>query len=83
MWTPVTNLSKGRGYALEWGTYFYRNMKVLALSGEQQGASATIDLIPEKQLGIAILVDTENVDLSALAERIVDVVVVEPTPVSQ
>jgi hypothetical protein len=58
-------------------------MKVLALSGEQQGASTTIDLIPEKQLGIAILVDTENVDLSALAERIVDVVVVEPTPVSQ
>lgn len=72
MWTPVTNLSKGRGYALGWGTYSYRDMKVLAHSGDQQGASATILLIPEKQLGVAILANTENADLDTLAQRIVD-----------
>ncbi len=78
MWTPVTNLSKGRGYALGWGTYSYRAMKVLAHSGDQQGASATILLIPEKQLGIAILANTENADLGTLAEHIMDAVAVEP-----
>lgn len=83
MWAPVTNLPKGRGYALGWGTYSYRNMKALAHSGDQQGASATINLIPEEQLGIAILADTENVDLGTLAERIVDAVLAEPTPVFQ
>lgn len=83
MWTPVTNLSKGRGYALGWGKYSYRDMKVLAHSGDQQGASATILLIPEKQLGIAILANRENADLGTLAEHVVDAVVVEPPPVLQ
>lgn len=77
MWTPVTNLSKGRGYALGWGTYSYRDMKVLAHSGDQQGASATILLIPEKQLGIAILANTESADVGKLAEQIVNAVVIE------
>lgn len=78
MWKPVTNLSKGRGYALGWGTYSYRNRKILAHSGDQQGASATILLIPEKQLGIAILANTEDADLDSLAEHIVDAVLDEP-----
>ncbi len=82
MWTPVTNLPKGRGYALGWGTYSYRNMKVLAHSGDQQGASATILLIPERQLGIAILANTENADTDTLAERIVDSVILESRPLS-
>jgi hypothetical protein len=42
MWTPVTSLAQGRAYALGWGTYSYRNMRVLAHSGDQQGATATI-----------------------------------------
>ena len=83
MWTPVTNFSKGRGYGLGWGTYFYRDMKVVAHSGDQQGASATLLLIPEKQLGIAILANTENADLGTLAEHIVDAVTVEPPSVPQ
>jgi len=81
MWTPVTNLSNGRGYALGWGTYSYRDMKALAHSGDQQGAIATILLIPEKQLGIAILANTENADVDTLAKHIVDAVLVTPPSV--
>lgn len=83
MWTPVTNLAKGRGYALGWGTYSYRSMRVLAHSGDQQGATATVLLIPERELGIAILANTENADLDTLAKGIVDAVIVERPPVSQ
>ncbi|MDQ2712165.1 MAG: serine hydrolase [Acidobacteriota bacterium] len=38
MWEPATILSKGRGYALGWGTFTYRGMKAIAHSGDQQGA---------------------------------------------
>jgi hypothetical protein len=49
-------------------------MRALAHSGDQQGAGATILLIPEKRLGVAILANTENADADALAQSIVDVV---------
>ncbi len=75
MWTPITNLSKDRGYALGWGVFSYRGMKAIAHSGDQQGASSALLLIPEKQLGIAILSNTENADLEALAHSIADILI--------
>lgn len=75
MWTPLTILPKGNGYGLGWGTYTYRGMKAIAHSGDQQGASATMLLIPEKRVGVAILANIESVDLDALAKKIVDLVI--------
>jgi beta-lactamase class C len=75
MWTPVTVLPKGRGYALGWGVFSYRGRQAIAHSGDQQGASATILLIPERRVGVAILANTENADADALAHSIVDVVI--------
>jgi hypothetical protein len=56
------------------GAFSDRGMRALAHSGDQQGAGATILLIPEKRLGVAILANTENADADALAQSIVDVV---------
>ncbi len=75
MWTPVTSLSTGRGYALGWGTFSYRNRKALAHSGDQQGAAAAILLIPEERLGVTVLANSENAEVDALAHSIVDAIV--------
>ena len=50
-------------------------MKAVAHSGDQQGASATLLLIPEKRLGIAILSNTENLDVDALAHSTADILI--------
>ena len=73
MWMSVTNLPKGRGYALGWGVFSYRGMKAVAHSGDQQGAVASLLLIPEKRLGIAILSNTEHLDVDTLAHSTADI----------
>jgi hypothetical protein len=57
----------GFGYTLSWGYYYFHGAKVLEKGGALDGARAIIVLVPERQLGIAVLA---NMNLTILPEAI-------------
>ncbi len=57
----------GFGYSLAWGYYYFHGAKVLEKGGALDGARAIIVLVPERQLGIAVLA---NLNLTILPEAI-------------
>ncbi len=57
----------GFGYSMGWGYYYFHGAKVLEKGGALDGARAVIILVPERQLGIAVLA---NLNLTILPEAI-------------
>ena len=57
----------GFGYSMGWGYYYFHGAKVLEKGGALDGARAVIVLVPERQLGIAVLA---NLNLTILPEAI-------------
>jgi CubicO group peptidase (beta-lactamase class C family) len=57
----------GFGYGMGWGYYYFHGSKVLEKGGALDGARAIIVLVPERQLGIAVLA---NRNLTILPEAI-------------
>jgi CubicO group peptidase (beta-lactamase class C family) len=76
MWTPVTlppirplpepvqdAQPKFDGYALGWSVRDYRGAKIVWHSGGVFGAIAVVVLIPEKNVGFAIMINSEDVQV--------------------
>jgi CubicO group peptidase (beta-lactamase class C family) len=57
----------GFGYGMTWGYYYFHGAKVLEKGGALDGVRAVIVLVPERQLGIAVLA---NMNLTILPEAI-------------
>ena len=63
---PISNQT-GFGYAQGWGYYYFHGAKVLEKGGALDGTRALLVLVPERQLGIAVLA---NLNLTLLPEAI-------------
>jgi CubicO group peptidase (beta-lactamase class C family) len=57
----------GFGFTMGWGYYYLNGAKVIEKGGALDGARAIIVLVPERQLGIAVLA---NMNLTVLPEAI-------------
>lgn len=57
----------GFGYSMGWGYYYFHRAKVLEKGGALDGVRAVIVLVPERELGIAVLA---NLNLTLLPEAI-------------
>lgn len=64
---PPISQETGFGYSMGWGYYYFHGSKVLEKGGALDGVRAIIVLVPERQLGIAVLA---NLNLTALPEAI-------------
>jgi CubicO group peptidase (beta-lactamase class C family) len=71
MWTAQTPAPEGsekdhRGYGLGWGTGTLNGVAVYAHSGGQQGTSTFIMLAPERNTGVVVLINMDDVDAPEL-----------------
>jgi serine beta-lactamase-like protein LACTB len=73
MWTAQTTPDgKSTGYGLGWGILSDHGDVTVAHSGDQQGASAQLFLIPRRGFAVAIMTNLEGVDLAPIAHSIAD-----------
>jgi serine beta-lactamase-like protein LACTB, mitochondrial len=71
MWTTQTPAPEGsekdhRGYGLGWGTGTVNGVAVYEHSGGQQGTSTLIMLAPDRNAGVVVLINMDNVDAPEL-----------------
>jgi len=73
MWQPST-LADGSSipYGLGWGITTYRGERLYAHNGAQQGARASLWILPERGLVIAVLTNYESHDVNRLAQLVAD-----------
>jgi serine beta-lactamase-like protein LACTB, mitochondrial len=71
MWTPqkATDGSTN-GYALGWGTGKSLGVLDVGHSGGQQGTSTMMMLVPEKRVGVIVLINSDAADAGALANDV-------------
>src|SRR5437868_6010129 len=75
MWTPEkTADGKSTGYALGWGISEKLGVRRIAHGGGQQGTSTYISLAPEQRAGVVVLANMDNVNVGALADDLLKVV---------
>jgi len=68
MWASQrTSDGKETGYALGWGTGKDLGVLDVGHGGGQQGTSTFIKMIPERRAGVAVLMNMDGADSSALA----------------
>jgi CubicO group peptidase (beta-lactamase class C family) len=68
MWTPQKAADgTTNGYALGWGTGNSLGFFDVAHSGGQQGTSTMMMLVPEKRVGVIVLINSDAADAGALA----------------
>jgi serine beta-lactamase-like protein LACTB, mitochondrial len=75
MWTAQTPAPEGsekdhRGYGIGWGTGTVNGVAVYEHSGGQQGTSTLIMLAPERNSGVVILINMDNVDAPELGTNL-------------
>jgi CubicO group peptidase (beta-lactamase class C family) len=68
MWTPQKAADgTTTGYALGWGTGNSLGVFDVGHSGGQQGTSTMMMLVPEKRVGVIVLINSDAADAGALA----------------
>jgi CubicO group peptidase (beta-lactamase class C family) len=73
MWTAqTTSDGKSTGYGLGCGILSDHGDLAVAHSGDQQGASAQLFLIPSRRFAVAIMTNLEAVELAPMAHSIAD-----------
>jgi len=71
MWTPLKPAEgKPNGYALGWGTFTADGVLYVGHSGGQQGTSTDFLMAPEKQAGVVVLTNMENVSANELSTKV-------------
>lgn len=58
------------GYALGWGTFTEDGLRYAGHSGGQQGTTTDFLLIPEKQVGVVVLTNMENINPNDISKEI-------------
>ncbi len=75
MWAAqTTSTGSSTGYGLGWGILSDHGELALAHTGSQQGASATLLLIPSRRFAVAIMANIEDVDSATIAHAVADAV---------
>jgi CubicO group peptidase (beta-lactamase class C family) len=71
MWTPqkATN-DPSDDYGYGFGITVLDGMKVVSHSGGQQGTSTNLLIVPDKNLAVIVLINTDGVDATALSKDI-------------
>jgi CubicO group peptidase (beta-lactamase class C family) len=72
MWTAALD-KEGRGYALGWGVTKQGDTVTFSHSGGQQGTSTYIAVVPDRKLGIVILVNMEEIDHGPLRQELLKI----------
>jgi serine beta-lactamase-like protein LACTB len=83
MWTVQHTVDgKATGYALGWSVSNKFGMRLIGHNGGQQGTSTSIILAPDRRCGVVVLANMDNVDVDALAESLLKIVMdlKDPTP---
>lgn len=74
MWTAQhTADGKATTYGLGWGVTQKFGLRIIAHGGGQQGTSTMIMLVPERRAGVIALCNIDGVDVNALAEEMMRV----------
>lgn len=74
MWTEQTmSAGKPTGYGLGWGILSDHGKLALAHTGSQQGATATLFLIPTRGFAVAVMTNLEDVDTAAIAHSVAEI----------
>ncbi len=76
MWTPLKpSDGKPNRYALGWGISTLEGVAFAGHSGGQQGTSTHILIAPEKNAGVVVLANMDDVDSGALSKEILKILV--------
>ena len=71
MWTSLrTTDGKETGYGLGWGITDKLGLHLLAHTGGQQGTSTAIAVVPNRNAGVVVLCNIDDVDVNQLAMQI-------------
>jgi serine beta-lactamase-like protein LACTB, mitochondrial len=71
MWTSLkTAEGKETGYGLGWGIMNKFGLQILAHTGGQQGTSTAFAVVPERNAGVVVLCNMDDVDVNRLAMQI-------------
>ena len=75
MWT-VQHTSDGKptGYALGWGVDDKLGLRRISHGGGQQGTSTYLALAPERRAAVVVLANMDNLDVGALADEMLKIV---------
>lgn len=81
MWTPLkTTDGKEDGYALGWGTGKDFGVLEVGHNGGQQGTSTSFKIVPERRVGVVVLINLDGGDAPALATELIKIVMASPPP---
>ncbi|HEV2197719.1 MAG TPA: serine hydrolase domain-containing protein [Candidatus Acidoferrum sp.] len=73
MWTSLkTADGKETGYGLGWGFMDKFGLHILAHTGGQQGTSTAFAVVPDRNAGVVVLCNIDDVDVNQLAMEILD-----------
>jgi serine beta-lactamase-like protein LACTB len=76
MWaSQKTSDGKETGYALGWGTSTDLGVRFVAHAGGQQGTSTIIMIVPERRVGVVVLMNIDGADSSALATDLMKILI--------
>lgn len=71
MWTSLkTADGKETGYGLGWGITDKFGLRILAHTGGQQGTSTAFAVVPDRNAGVVVLCNLDDVDVNGLAMQI-------------
>ncbi|HEY4740602.1 MAG TPA: serine hydrolase domain-containing protein [Candidatus Acidoferrales bacterium] len=74
MWTPQKAADGSTsGYALGWGTGHSLGVLDVGHSGGQQGTATMMMLVPEKRLGVIVLINMDSLDAGPLATDVMKI----------
>lgn len=74
MWTSLkTTDGKETGYGLGWGIMDKFGLHILAHTGGQQGTSTAFAVVPDRNAGVVVLCNMDNVDVNRLAMQILHI----------
>jgi CubicO group peptidase (beta-lactamase class C family) len=73
MWTPLKP-KDGGGYGLGWGITKEGDVLTVSHSGGQQGTSTLISIAPEKRIGIVVLINMENANVTDLGKELMKII---------
>jgi len=74
MWTVQhTSDGKATGYGLGWGVRDKFGTRLIGHDGGQQGTSTSIVLLPERRSAVVVLANMDNVNVEALAEDLLKI----------
>jgi CubicO group peptidase (beta-lactamase class C family) len=81
MWQPRRETGNGNAIALGWFVGEYRGRRVVGHDGGDVGFTSNLALLPDDQIGVAVMCNTAPAYLEAVTHMILDLILgIEPEP---